>query len=143
MRTLLFRGQTRRYGEKLKNFSGDPMPSNWVYGGIFHQNNRGGDFSIIYSYDPIEKHVVYADTVGQYTGVDDENDTPIYEGDIVKVNVNGLYTICTVNWADIPAEFQLWQKETLKNTPTHIGFGNYPLFVIGNTYDNPELLENT
>ena len=83
MRKLLFRGQTRRKGEKVR-MNGEPVSSNWVYGGIFHQNDRGGDYSIIYTYDPIEKYVVYADTVGQFIGENDKNEVPIFEGDIVK-----------------------------------------------------------
>lgn len=34
MREILFRGQTRRYGEKV-TLSGEKIKSNWVYGGIF------------------------------------------------------------------------------------------------------------
>ena len=43
MREILFRGQTRKYGEKVR-MNGEKVKSNWVYGGIF-PNNRGGDFS--------------------------------------------------------------------------------------------------
>lgn len=67
MREILFRGQTRRFGEKVRIRSGEPLPSNWGYGGIFHPNDRGGSFSIIYTYAPIEKRSVYADTVGHST----------------------------------------------------------------------------
>ncbi len=34
MREILFRGQTRRYGEKVYIPSGEKVPSNWAYGGI-------------------------------------------------------------------------------------------------------------
>ena len=36
MREILFRGQTRRYGEKVR-LNGEKIKSNWVYGGIFPQ----------------------------------------------------------------------------------------------------------
>ena len=74
-RKILFRGQTRHKGEKT-SISGKPLPGIWVTGGIFPQN-KGYERAIIYTQDPkVEKHVVYAETVGQYTGIDDVLETP-------------------------------------------------------------------
>ena len=86
MREILFRGQTRRKGEKVR-MDGTPVESNWVYGGIF----QGQNMSVIYGYKPIEKHVVYSETVGEFTGAYEfVNGNPsikgrIFEGDIVQV----------------------------------------------------------
>ena len=82
MREILFRGQTRRRGEKV-NMKGDKLPGRWVYGGVLQ---GPGDFSIIYGGEnlgDIEKHTVYTDTIGQYTGRDVKTGK-VFEGDIGK-----------------------------------------------------------
>ena len=139
MREILFRGQTRKKGEKVR-MDGTPVESNWVYGGIFQGQNR----SVIYGYDPVEKHVVYSETIGQYTGLKDKNGNRIFEGDIVKR--------C----------FTLTRGEHKKTRETQIGVVRYKnsdcafwlentcslrrpwpgdtLEVIGNIHDNPELV---
>lgn len=135
IREILFRGQTRRLGERLNNATGDPMPSNWVYGGIFPGD---GDFSVIYQQKPkIMKFAVYSDTVGQFICLTDKNKVKIFDGDIVKygkkigvVNYGtGCYCIKDIHSSNNPA--------------VDIIFNDYcgDVEVIGNIFDNPELLE--
>ena len=50
-------------------------------------------------------------------------------------------TLCEVRYADNVAQFQLWQFTTLPRTATVLNLGNYEEKVIGNIFDNPELLE--
>ena len=143
MRELLFRGQTRRKGELVKMVSGEPIPSNWVYGGVFQGS---GDFSIIYTYEPIDKFTVYSDTVGQFTGLTDKNGKKIFEGDIVHAKY----------WRETPFIVKYEQSrggyypfasgdgcgcceiETI--SPNKNG-QVLDVEVIGNIHDNPELLE--
>lgn len=137
MREILFRGQTRRYGEKVR-MNGEKVKSNWVYGGIF-PNNRGGDFSIIYQQEPtIEKFTVYSDTVGQYTGLTDKNGTKIFEGDVVRYGDTAHRVV--FEQRNGTAYFGLVYSP-LETLP----FDNYQdlrqIEVIGNIHDNPELLE--
>lgn len=86
-------------------------------------------------------------TVMQCTGLKDKNGKLIYEGDIVKNNQNSLYSVEF-------AEFEHQTKFCLKrvenpNYYPHIstwqGIGyedQKTIEVIGNIYQNPELLEN-
>lgn len=141
MREIIFRGQTRRYGEKIMNVAGDKMPSNWVYGGIFQ---GGGDKSVIYSYEPVEKHVVYSDTVGQYVGINDKNGKKVFEGDIVTFFHEGRYVQALVHY-DIDllafvceAQFSLY---TFSDVLELYDNGMSDKFeIIGNIYDNPDLI---
>lgn len=138
MREILFRGQTRRYGEKVR-FNGEKIKSNWVYGGIFPQNGDG-DFAIIYQQKPtVEKYPVYADTVGQYTGMVDKHGTKIFEGDIIDVSTRSDgdgYGV--VRYDAEGTEF----KFVYDNFCEGLGRCYLPenVEVIGNIYDNPELL---
>lgn len=136
-RKIKFRGQTRRKGEKVR-MDGTPVDGNWVCGGIFLGI---GDFSIIYTYEPVEKKTVYTDTVGQYTGIQDKNDKEIYEGDICLIsssNIDAEDGVFIVKWDNDAAMF------ILEGDGLTINFENiygYEVEVIGNKHDNPELLE--
>ncbi len=145
MREILFRGQTRRYGEKVR-LNGEKIKSNWVYGGIFPQN-KGGDFAIIYQQEPtIKKYPVYADTVGQYTGFKDKDGAKIFEGDIVEFDGtdghNGFYEVF---WDSDNGKFAIAQNGNRNYVDDFELFERNEYFkwfmVIGNIFDNPELLE--
>lgn len=137
MREILLRGQTLRYGEKVK-LNGEKIKSNWVYGGIFPQNGEG-DFAIIYQQKPtIKKYPVYADTVGQYTGMLDKNGTKIFEGDIVDFSDRSdgdSYGV--IKYDTNETEFAI----VYDSIYTGLGrqYHSRDIEVIGNIYDNPEL----
>lgn len=144
-RAIKFRGQTRRKGEKVK-LDGTPVESNWVYGGIFFGE---GDFSVIYSYEPIKKFPVYTDTVGQYTGIKDIRGREIFEGDILQRDIFGNKVIGEVAWIDIGGTgFYLKVREEARIGFYPIGRGRFDDddgercndIILGNIYDNPELL---
>ena len=137
MREILFRGQTRRYGEKVR-WNGEKIKSNWVYGGIFPQNGDG-DFAIIYQQEPtVEKYPVYADTVGQYTGMLDKNGIKIFEGDIVDfLDRSDGDGYGVVRYDENETEFEFESDNICRSLGSY-----YPknIEVIGNIYDKPEFL---
>ena len=136
MRELLFRGQQRRKGEKV-HMDGSPVESSWFYGNGVLQGK--GDFSIIYQTEPtFEKHSVYTDTLGQYTGLTDMNGKEIFEGDIVQNIITKETAI--VRWYTEHSAFMLYDKN---NNKVYFLYDNdFNLIeIIGNIYDNPELLE--
>jgi uncharacterized phage protein (TIGR01671 family) len=134
MREILFRGQTRRKGQKVW-MDGTPVDSNWVEG--YGVCMGKGDFSVIYAGDHVEKFVVYTDTVGQYTGLTDKNDKKIFEGDIVRGNDNLEMDLEVSGYID----HQNGSFVIVGDFMTHYRWLDYEVEVIGNIHDNPELLE--
>lgn len=139
MRDILFRGQTRKKGQKVW-MDGTPVESNWVYGGIFPGT---GDFSVIYTFDPIAKCSVYSDTVGQFTGLTDKNGKKIFEGDIIKIPDD--YDEFGINAGEIYEVYFAFGGFRLKPKRSSAkGFwleDDKTVEIIGNIHDNPELLE--
>lgn len=129
MREILFRGQIRKKGEKV-TIGGEPVAGKWIYGGIFAPNIQC-DRCIITSYDYLQKYLVYADTVGQYTGLTDKNGVKIFEGDIIK-NADGIYA---VEYCKYLTRFALVHDGLVSGRTVNSGV------VIGNIYDDPELLK--
>lgn len=129
IREILYRGLHRRKGEKVRP-DGTPVESKWVYGGVCQYNEER---AIIYQTEPeIAKFPVYAETVGQYTGLTDKNGVKIFEGDILEaLNGNRGYVVFKNG-----AFMKLSNGE---DVPFAIA-GDVNT-VIGNIHDNPELLE--
>lgn len=92
MKEILFRGQLRRRGEKVRVGDGAPLPSVWVYGGANRPYEADSNHAIIYLFKMAENGKisgemcpVHADTVTQYAGVKDAKGIRIFEGDYVEV----------------------------------------------------------
>lgn len=115
---------------------GTPVDSNWVEGyGVCVGN---GDYSVIYSGHPVEKFTVYTDTIGQFTGLTDKNDKKIFEGDIVKGKDNLEKSLEVYGYID----HKYGSFVIVGDFMTHYRWLDYEVEVIGNIYDNPELLED-
>ena len=147
-REILFRGQHRRKGEKVK-FDGTPVESKWVYGGVCQFNE---DRSIIYQTKPeFQKYSVYTDTVGQYTGLTDKNGRKIFEGDIIKCSdtINDIEFNAVVEFGNPNHDYSWgYQLKHISGEKPNLDIlcwvdmeetGAF-IEVIGNIHDNPELV---
>lgn len=124
MREILFRGKHIHLFPQNKHLNGT-----WVYGYLCDKN-------YINSPELNGELLVDQSTVGQYTGLKDNNGKRIFEGDIVRC---GTGRICKVTFFISPgvSGFDLVPIDGFDAPPPH----NWSLFsdteVIGNIHDNP------
>lgn len=111
----------------------------WVYGYLHFGFNCTDEYVPFISWkdssylEDIGEEEINIKTVGQYTGLHDKNGKEIYEGDIVKYeNMTGK--IMFFNGSFIMSDFEETEEWEL-------GVINAETEVIGNIYDNPELLK--
>lgn len=100
------------------------------------------DFNIKWAYyvdSKDDSQRVRIDTLMQYTGLDDANGTPIYEGDIVECE---HYRTCeplklVVEWEESELSFVFTEPHDYCLSCDEI----FHIMVVGNIYENPELLK--
>ena len=121
------------------------MNKDWLYGSL--DLTKNSEFPIILCKDRFDNvmHIqVEKETIGQYVGKEDINDTRIYEGDIVRIetvdncgNMNGFIGIVVFH----DCCFELQNIEDSEVFEGLCFYNNEDLEVIGNIFDNPNLLE--
>lgn len=149
-REIKFRGKT--------NANND-----WIYGDFIHQDKFNRPMIKQDNYTAC----VNENTLGQYTGLHDKNEKEIYEGDIILTQplkdkpfsqkakskrLRGIVkyqVLCGKNFISEPDKVKYWGAEwdiEIIDKKDYEKYHNYGwgLFfeceVIGNIYDNPELL---
>ena len=133
MREILFRGKTTH-------------SKKWIYGNYIQETLGDSIYSkvedILENIDSGSRYII-PETLGQYTGIKDKNGTKIFEGDICEhIDRDNYPRPFAVEWIEDYACFVFvdkgdyfrnyyFQKKHMEN-----------IQVIGNIYDNPELIQN-
>ena len=145
MRESLFRGKRKDNGE-------------WICGDLLQDVESG--ICAIVSYVNLGGNIhdlsescifaVIPETVGQYTGHTDKNGVMIFEGDIVKGTAYSATTIGVIVWIDEISSFGVrrvnapnptaWENSSILRCVSLGKTDEFAAEVIGNIYDNPELL---
>lgn len=130
MRTIKFRGATQAL--RVRNGKEVTTYSRWYYGDLLEFSGVHyiiGDLAG-------EWHAVTPKTVGQCTGRRDKHNHEIYEGDIIRVTFsNGREIVRAVTYDELAAAF-MYEKDGISNMGQC-----WRLEVLGDIYNNPELLE--
>jgi len=140
MREIIFRGKTIQWNE-------------WVYGDLI--NYRDNDKRILEqnlgAWNILEcGHEVIPESVGQWTGLKDQNEIKIFEGDILKYEYNshfnnfGIVKYSKDGFSVFMTKVNL--EKCYHNTDNvnseYLHYLNKDIDVIGNIFDNNDLLED-
>lgn len=137
MRTITFRGKVKHDGR-------------WVYGSLLVYGD--GEHNIFeqrkHNYK-LDSYNVEPETVGQFSGLTDQNGKEIYEGDIITLKGDYPRVVLwdKMSWALMPTEYYHDEYFWVMNLQ-HPGLDWWEEYadefeIIGNIYENPDMLKGS
>ena len=97
----------------------------------------GPDALAFEGYEPLADHLKSCENLMQFTGLKDKNGREIFEGDILERDTMR----CLVGWDEKLASFVLKRNGWMYDHYFQEGVVPEKWEIIGNKYENPELLE--
>ena len=129
MREILFRGKRIDNGELIEGFYAKSGDKTFIL--------IDNDFAVGY----VIMKEVYPETVGQFTGLTYKNGKKIFEGDIIRNNCNEIGVIRHGKY-DVYSHYVFGGYCCVDKTSALIDWtSSWRCEVIGNKWDNPELVE--
>ncbi len=118
----------------------------WVFGNL----RISGRQAYIADLDSPAQSEVKSDTVGEYTGLDDSKGNGIYEGDFVRVDYAPICSFATPRFGEVIMKdgcwsIKYWFEPFRCQCYMNLFKAEDPICkieVIGNVFDNPELLKH-
>ena len=139
MRQIKFRGKSLRDGE-------------WFYGNLFDRDTKGNTHITTLERGCL---VIDPETVGQFTGLTDEFNREVYEGDIIMLDGSPEMGVRVVVFYEESFNIATRKEYDYLQQGAHPYLNDYAhmdclntwsnsglVRVVGNIYDNPELLED-
>ncbi len=114
----------------------DIYTDEWIFGYYSQALEPMDDWPVALSYITDfdgDIHIVFPDTVAPFTGIEGRNMQEIFEDDIVKTKSGKIQTVV---W--LPNKCAFICLTVGSNSPKLLDFSDE---VIGNVFDNPELLQ--
>lgn len=137
MRTIKFKGKTKQ-GEWVIGYYVGKSSLDEV--AILPPPNVNYDIGYI---NDSECYYCIADTLGQFTGLYDKNGKEIYEGDVLRWDVNNRLYVVTFEFGMFYTSVEECDEVMLGGFPLHrlTVSEDGECVIVGNIHDNPELLK--
>lgn len=136
MREILFKAKRKDNGEWVDGYyrADTDLDIHFICGWNYYLSENGLER------EPFE-YEIDPDTLCQYTGLTDKNGKKIWENDICEMVYNGVVYVYVVVWDKTELDFKGTNgKENYGRNFEYLGCCE-EIEVIGNIFDNPELLE--